>query len=232
MECYIIADSAADTIGISFIIKTFDSCKGGSCSTEFCFFGFRIYIDLAPGKRIREKTGEEFIQIISVRAFCDKAVFQKIIVQIPAYRVAVAEIILKYRCLWKIGSLINSVAEKSSILCGNRVPDIGHQLCAVYNVKFRHIGSSAECSCFGRGAVCLAKEKDSWAYDLADHSCHTEKGMQLPEVFAVHHREDTKAEYRSPLICKFQDLEKHCIEKGRSLKYTWSTGMWVVHRKA
>ena len=72
MKCYIISDSAADTICISLIIKTLDSCKGGSCSAELGFFCFRIYIDLTPSKGIREKTGKEFIQI--GRASCRERV--------------------------------------------------------------------------------------------------------------------------------------------------------------
>ena len=77
MKCYVIADSPADTLHISFIIKTLDSCKRCGCSAELRFLGFRIYINFTPGKGIRENTCQEFIQIISVRPFCDKASFQE-----------------------------------------------------------------------------------------------------------------------------------------------------------
>ena len=167
-----------------------------------------------------------------MRAFCDEAVFQEIIVQVPAHCVAAAQVILEHRCLRKIRCFINSMTEQSSIFCGNSVPDIGHQLCAAYNMKFRHIGSSSECGSFTRRAVCLTKEKNSRAYDLTDHTCHAEKGMQFPEIFTVHHRKDTKTEYRSSLICKLQDLEKHCIKECRSLEHTWRTGLRIIHRKA
>ena len=231
MKCYVIADSPADTLHISFIIKTLNSCKRCGCSAELRFLVFRIYINFTPGKGIWENTCQEFIQIISVRSFCDKASFQEIIVQIPAYSVAVTEIILEHRCLRKICSSVNSPAEKGSVLCGNGMPEIGHQPGAVYNVKFRHIGSSAECSSLCRWAVCFAKEKNSGAYDLTHHSGHTQQRVKLPEIFFRHHRKDTKAEYRSTFICKFQDLKKHCIEISRSLEHTWRTGLWVIHRK-
>ena len=231
MKCYVIADSPADTLHISFIIKTLDSCKRCGCSAELRFLGFRIYINFTPGKGIRENTCQEFIQIISVRPFCDKASFQEIIIQIPAYRVAVTEVILEYRCLRKVCSSVDSPAEKGSVLCGNGMPEIGHQLGAVYNVKFRHIGSSAKCSSLCRWAVCFAKEKNSGAYDLTHHSGHTQQRVKLPEIFFRHHRKDTKAEYRSTFICKLQDLKKHCIEISRSLEHTWRTGLWVIHRK-
>lgn len=58
-----------------------------------------------------------------MRAFCDEAVFQEIVVQIPAYGVTVAEVVLEYRCLGKSGSFVDSMAKKRSILCGNGVPD-------------------------------------------------------------------------------------------------------------
>ncbi len=127
MKCYVISDSAADTICISFIIKTLDSCKRCGCSAELRFFVFRIYINLAPGKGIREKTGEEFIQIISVRAFCDKAVLSGN--HSPGSNV---------QCCGYGGNsgipvpaeglqLCQFPAEKGSVLCGNGMPEIGHQ---------------------------------------------------------------------------------------------------------
>ena len=56
MKGYIVADSAADTVCIAFVVKTFDSCKRCSCTAELRFFSFRIYVDFTPGKGIREGT--------------------------------------------------------------------------------------------------------------------------------------------------------------------------------
>ena len=89
-------------------------------------------------------------------------------------------------------------------------------------MKFGHILTSCKGCCFCLGTLRFCKEKDTRAYDLADHTCHAKNGVELPKLILRKAGKNSQAEDSHTLVGKLQDLKDHGIKICRSFHNTWN----------
>ena len=222
MQCDVITDRTVNTFFISFKSETFNTAERSSSTAESCITKTRVVIvQLASCERIRIFSCKEIVQIFLVRNFLDSEVLKVIIIQPPADIIVAAEIVLEHIISRKSGNNIKLTAQQGDISCCNSVPGACHSSYIVKQVAFRFIYSSEVWNDFFRSHDNFPKEQYARADDLADHTHHTNDGVNLWQVTAVGSKLFPDIWYSiqtndiHTLIGKIQHIKDHFIENNR-----------------
>ena len=156
-----------------------------------------------------------------MRNFLDSEVLKVIIIQTPADIIVAAEIVLEHIISRKSGNNIKLTAEQRNISGCNGVPGARHGCYVVEKMAFRFIYSSEIWNNLFRSHNDFSEKKDARADDLADHTHHTNDGVNLWQVTAVGSklfpdvRHSIKTNDINTLVCKVKHVKDHLIENDR-----------------